>query len=461
NSNSYDGTRVVIDVSGDGTGSSTLDSAARDNALAAGVTTINGIAIGSSRTDPNVPTSLEQYYLDNIAGGNGSFVVLSEGFDDFEDAILTKLLAEITGTNPIASGLTPILPAIRNTELLSVAAAYGDINARLMRMRAGIRSQPTTTTSASPVAPASAKGGLSGKGGKGGLAKDALIPEASVTTYTRPWEVYGTIGYTSASYDAQTALTQGASVATAIPGYDVDLLHGTVGVEYDLDENFSVGAAIVASTGDIDLDDGSEVDTDRFGFAIYGSFFRNVSALGVPAAFHADLLYGYSQASYDSDRVTGGGIASGDTDGDSHVIQLHTGLSFENNNFTHGPIAGLFYQTGTIDGYSETGPGALSYSDVDVDSLRSQLGYQASYEISTQVGKVVPQVRAAWEHEFEDDEIIVSGLSLGEPASDIAVLGAAVYWQFHSSAYAVLDYEARLADNFDSHTIWLRIGAEF
>ena len=89
--NGFEGSRWVIDVSGDGTGESTT-STARDNFLAAatgaGATgTINGLAIGS--------TSIETWYRNNIIGGSNPFVILAATFEDFDNAIRDKLGREI------------------------------------------------------------------------------------------------------------------------------------------------------------------------------------------------------------------------------------------------------------------------------------------------------------------------------------------------------------------------------
>jgi len=86
------GRRRVIDVSGDGAnnrGRSVTD--ARDEAVRAGVG-INGLPILAIEPD------LEQYYLNNVIGGAGAFVVAAESYETFADAILKKLVIEIAGT---------------------------------------------------------------------------------------------------------------------------------------------------------------------------------------------------------------------------------------------------------------------------------------------------------------------------------------------------------------------------
>jgi hypothetical protein len=90
-SNDFDGQQWIIDVSGDGVGPTNQTRLARDNALAAGVTTINGLPIVTSSG-----SGVETWYRNNIQGGSGSFVVAANGFEDFGRAIEQKLLLELT-----------------------------------------------------------------------------------------------------------------------------------------------------------------------------------------------------------------------------------------------------------------------------------------------------------------------------------------------------------------------------
>lgn len=97
----FEGTRRVIDISGDGSnnnGRSVL--AARADALAQGVT-INGLPIINDRPSAwgGAPELyLDKYYEENVIGGPGAFMVVADGFEKFADAILTKLIMEIAGT---------------------------------------------------------------------------------------------------------------------------------------------------------------------------------------------------------------------------------------------------------------------------------------------------------------------------------------------------------------------------
>ncbi|MBE9126318.1 MULTISPECIES: PEP-CTERM sorting domain-containing protein [unclassified Coleofasciculus] len=92
-SNDYEGQRWVIDISGDDPAESGVStSVARDNALAAGVSAINGLPILPNRAD----TRLETWYRNNIQGGVGSFTISAYGFEDVERALEEKLRRELT-----------------------------------------------------------------------------------------------------------------------------------------------------------------------------------------------------------------------------------------------------------------------------------------------------------------------------------------------------------------------------
>lgn len=100
--NSFEGERWVIDVSGDGTQNSGANTAlARDDFLTnvpGGVVgTINGISIES--------LAVHEWYKNNVMVGANAFTVHAATFGDFENAIKTKLVREITGKVPEPASL--------------------------------------------------------------------------------------------------------------------------------------------------------------------------------------------------------------------------------------------------------------------------------------------------------------------------------------------------------------------
>jgi hypothetical protein len=86
------GGRRVIDVSGDGANNRGKPaSTARDAAIKAGIT-INGLPILA--LEPN----LDQYYANNVIGGPNAFYIVAETYESFAEAVLKKLITEISAT---------------------------------------------------------------------------------------------------------------------------------------------------------------------------------------------------------------------------------------------------------------------------------------------------------------------------------------------------------------------------
>jgi hypothetical protein len=85
----YRGLKRVIDISGDGSNNRGRDvREARDEAVGAGVV-INGLPIVALEYD------LDKYYTDNVIGGPGSFIVPTDSYENFAQAIARKLVLEI------------------------------------------------------------------------------------------------------------------------------------------------------------------------------------------------------------------------------------------------------------------------------------------------------------------------------------------------------------------------------
>lgn len=102
--NGFEGTRRVIDVSGDGANNTGgLVNFARDEAVAKGVV-INGLPIVNGR--PNrfghqLP-DLDLYYRNCVIGGPGAFIVVAQDFESFARAVRKKLVLEIAAAPPPA-----------------------------------------------------------------------------------------------------------------------------------------------------------------------------------------------------------------------------------------------------------------------------------------------------------------------------------------------------------------------
>jgi len=86
----HKGARRVIDISGDGANNRGRAAAdARDEAVQVGVV-INGLPILA------VEPFLDQYYWTNVIGGPNAFVIAVESYEAFAEAVLKKLIIEVS-----------------------------------------------------------------------------------------------------------------------------------------------------------------------------------------------------------------------------------------------------------------------------------------------------------------------------------------------------------------------------
>ncbi len=101
--NGFEGTRKVIDISGDGPNNAgPLVTEARERAIAAGIV-INGLPILNDRPNrlgfPSL-ADLDLYFEGCVIAGDGAFVIVAGNFQAFGEAIRRKLILEIAGLGP-------------------------------------------------------------------------------------------------------------------------------------------------------------------------------------------------------------------------------------------------------------------------------------------------------------------------------------------------------------------------
>lgn len=348
-----------------------------------------------------------------------------------------------------------------------------DIGGRLAAHRAGIRPGSTLENQQvyTPARTSDSKGGMrSAKGGP--KVSDIAVPQPN------KWEVFGSLFYYSEDQDGEKSACRpkkkydkcdkygnpcGSPLASRFTSgttdASIEVFGGNAGVEYHLNSEWSVGAGVGGSKTRVDMGTAGKTDIDTVSVSPYISYYRT-DAIG-SADLWANLLYSYGSHSIDTRRYTNRGIVSGSPDADTHSIEFTVGLNFGEREFVHGPYAGLRYATGKVDAYTENGPGAASFTEQDLDSLVSILGYQLSWKLRGANGYWVPQLRAAWEHEFEDGSVSSFGLPVEDRDDDIAVVGANLSYYFDNGWNLGLEYEGRFGSNTEGHYGGVRVGKEF
>ncbi len=100
----FEGTRRVVDISGDGVSNSGPPLEGPRAALLASGVVVNGLAVVDRTPLPesllSVLPPLEVYYREEVIGGPGSFLVVAEGFEAFEAAVRRKIIREIALAPP-------------------------------------------------------------------------------------------------------------------------------------------------------------------------------------------------------------------------------------------------------------------------------------------------------------------------------------------------------------------------
>ncbi len=221
-----------------------------------------------------------------------------------------------------------------------------------------------------------------------------------------------------------------------------------MGTDYRLDKNWTVGALFGYGHTDATLDHfGSDVTVDSYSPGLYASF--------ADGGWYANGMFAYTYNDYSEDRVIDflSRTAHGNPDGNQFTGDLDGGYEFHSGKWVFGPSAGLDYVHLDVGSFSESGAGAadLNIDDEQTDSMRSKLGGELRYQLST--GGVIfnPHLSAYWQHEFLDEARgITSSMSqegLGsftvktdEPSRDSALVDLGLDTQVSDNVTLYVDY---------------------
>jgi outer membrane autotransporter protein len=241
-------------------------------------------------------------------------------------------------------------------------------------------------------------------------------------------------------------------------GYDFTTGGLTLGIDYRILDHLVIGVmgdyahtwTDLKPSGDI------EVDTGRGG--VYATWSNHGLYLN-------GAIYG-GHNSYESSRSTLGGLAVGSTEGAEFSTFTSGGYDFHFGHVTAGPIASLQYTYVNVDGFSEKSSLApLQIFSKSAESLRTDVGFRASYQ--WQIGKIVvePAFRAAWEHEFKYSALpITAGFAAAPGPSatffgpseghDSAVVSAGITAQWTPTIATYVNYDGQVGrDRYDSNAV--------
>ena len=212
----------------------------------------------------------------------------------------------------------------------------------------------------------------------------------------------------------------------------------TFGLDYRLDPLSAIGLAVSYLTGGTQVAGGS-TDAQSGALGLYGTT--------ESGPFYVDGSLNLGFISYEASRriVLGefSNTQSASPDGNFVAFGGNTGYRFERAGppglLRWGPVGEVRVSNAVVNGYSETGSASLKarIRRQDAASVQTGIGAEASLELPTASGVLIPRLRATWRHEFADPAQSVEANFIGAPGlpfrptslplgRNFAALGAAI-----------------------------------
>ncbi|MBK4217637.1 autotransporter domain-containing protein [Paracoccus caeni] len=200
----------------------------------------------------------------------------------------------------------------------------------------------------------------------------------------------------------------------ARPGGNSDLgtdggsaLSAHAGGFWQMSEELSFGGALSYRHSGNDLSDGGEVSAKSFSAGLDAAWKRGASWAV------AAVSYGKADLSGDRDFIMTSGLGAEilrrnfDYDTDAYMLgaSIHAGHDFgTSEGLSYGPVIGLDYASTRIAGFTESGNDrrAVSYDEMDFESLELQLGGQVGQRIDMGGRAVRLSAHAAYVRELAD-----------------------------------------------------------
>ena len=143
----------------------------------------------------------------------------------------------------------------------------------------------------------------------------------------------------------------------------------------------------------INLDAGGNIDVNGGKLGAYATIFGN--------GFYLDTAVTGGPSGYQTRRTALQGTASGNTGGADFNVMVAGGYDWTKGNLSIGPTASFQYSYVGLNSFTETGSLApLAFPNQNTQSELSAFGAKATY--NWKIGKVIvlPQISAAWQHEY-------------------------------------------------------------
>lgn len=203
-------------------------------------------------------------------------------------------------------------------------------------------------------------------------------------------------------------------------GFDFDTRGITLGADYRLSDRLILGGALGVASTDSDFDNSAgKLDNSTKSISFYGNFNPSEQT-------YIDWIA--TAGRHDFETVRNLSMLStrteGDTDGDELALSLSGGANFNRGSLSFNAYGRLEYIEVDIDEYQESGGSglALAYESQTVESLTTALGARLSNAYSMPWGVLTPSLYLEWEHQFEDDERLITAAFAEDPTATFSVM---------------------------------------
>lgn len=314
------------------------------------------------------------------------------------------------------------------------------------------------------------------------VAPQAIIPQADVALGVAKRRVQHINARLAALRGVQTPTNEqwgvflngnvnfGDRDTTNEPGYDFTNTNITVGVDYRVTDNLALGVALGYLNSDADLSNNlGDIDIDGYAVSLYGNF--------VEDNFYTDAIFSFGNNNFEIARQTNfyNRTARADTNGNQFSAGVNSGYVFRSGNFAYGPTIGLRYDRININSYTESGAGSLNMqvNDQNAESFVFSLGAQAAVAFDTDIGTVIPNIRASYERELANNnrEIVTELVTqpgipmrttVGDRDRDYVKLGIGAQVVFTENALGLIEYETVIGrENFNDQIVRGEIRYQF
>ena len=384
------------------------------------------------------------HYLDAIAPGASA---------DLADVL--GELQSMTDPSALARALTSISPEVYDGMSHAASAAVAAQTAQLLtRLGAVLANDQLQVRSLSSFAPVRLAYDGDSRSLEGLLDADRALPHKHGL-----WlEAFGHRGNQDDDADGYT-------------GFDSRTAGITLGYDRKFGENWIVGAAAGYSRIDLNFN-AAQTGGDISGryLSVYGSWNENGA--------YAQGVLSHGRNAYDLRRsVNVGGIdrlAVSSHDGNVLAASLTGGYLSGAGAWSKGPYAALNYARIEEKAFNETGAGALNLlmESKNTDSLNAELGLRAVHHTAWRNGDFVSGLNAAWSHDFDlDDRVITAGYagapgtSFALPGQDVprdgALFGASLSYVANSGVTAALRYQGEAREGYRAHALFGELRINF